>query len=196
MRLVLATHNPKKAREMAALLAELRPELEMLSLADFPGASEPEETGATFRENAEIKARCAAKETGLWALADDSGLMIDALEGAPGVYSKRFAGEHTGFEEKMVRILEQMRDLPETKRTARFRCCVAVCSPDGQVRFWEDVCEGFIGWAPRGSGGLGYDPIFVLPELGLTMAELSMDEKNRVSHRGKVLRAFASDWRP
>lgn len=200
-RLVIATHNRKKAGEMIQILSARFPSLELLTLADFEGAPEPEETGSTYAENAAIKAKSAAYFTGECALADDAGLEIDALDGAPGLHSKRFGGEEMPFPEKIARVLELMRDVPEEGRAARFRCCVALASPHprplspggerGEVVFFEATCEGRIALEPRGSGGFGYDPIFFLPELERTMAELTPEEKHAVSHRGKVLRMLA-----
>lgn len=205
-RLVVATHNVKKAGEMVTILTRRFPGLEILTLADFAEAPEPEETGTTYRENAAIKSESAARFTRDWSLADDAGLEIDAMGGEPGVQSKRFAGEDTPFPEKMALILGRLQGLPESERTARFRCCVALTRPDGadmpepapdspvvhrsaRTIVFEATCEGRIANTPSGSGGFGYDPIFFLPELGCTMADLTADQKHQISHRGKVLRA-------
>jgi XTP/dITP diphosphohydrolase len=185
--IVIATHNAKKAGEMAAILSRDLPDLELKTLADFPGAPEPEETGETYCENAAIKARSAASFTGEWSLADDAGLEIDALPGDLGVQSKRFAGGAT-FEEKMAIVLERLQGIPPDDRTARFRCCIALAGPDGSLVTLEDTCEGRIAEAASGKGGFGYDPIFWLPEKGCTMADLTASRKHEVSHRGKVLR--------
>lgn len=189
--LVIATKNQKKAGEMEQILKERLPGIDLRTLADYPQAPEPEETGRTYAENALIKARSALRATGEWALADDAGLEIDALPGDLGVHSKRFEGEETTFAEKMRIILERMDGLPIGKRSARFRCDVALVGPDGTELVIEDVCEGRIAEAPSGTGGFGYDPIFYLPELGCTMADLSAAQKHEVSHRGKVLRRLA-----
>lgn len=207
-RLVIATHNRKKAGEMVHILSEAFPMLEILTLADYPGAPEPEETGATYAENATIKAQSAAAFTREWALADDAGLEIDALGGEPGVHSKRFEGADTPFPEKMARILERLSATSENGRTARFRCCVALSPPplrgrgqEGEGSEWapttmfEATCEGRIAESPSGGRGFGYDPIFFLPELGCTMAELTPQQKHAVSHRGKVLRELAEHFR-
>jgi XTP/dITP diphosphohydrolase len=191
-RLVIATHNRKKAGEMVTILGRRFPGLEILTLEDFPGAPEPEETGTTYAENAAIKARSAAVATGEWCLADDAGLEIDALPGELGVWSKRFAGEETPFSEKMVIILDRMAGVPEAERGARFRCCVALCSPAGEVETFEATCEGRIAAEPSGAGGFGYDPIFWLTEMGCTMADLTADQKHAISHRGKVLRVLGN----
>ncbi|MBS1706078.1 MAG: RdgB/HAM1 family non-canonical purine NTP pyrophosphatase [Armatimonadetes bacterium] len=190
-RLVIATHNRKKAGEMVTILSGRFPSLEILTLADFDGAPEPEETGTTYAENATIKAESAAEFTGLPALADDAGLEIDAMGGEPGLHSKRFAGEETPFPEKMAIILERLADTPTEKRGARFRCCIAYAVPGGPTRLFENTCEGVIAALPSGAGGFGYDPIFYLPEMQCTMADLTADQKHALSHRGKVLRAFA-----
>jgi XTP/dITP diphosphohydrolase len=184
--LVIATGNRKKGVEMAAILGGAG--LEILTLADFPDAdAEVEETGATYMENAEMKARAAAQATGRVCIADDAGLEIDAFGGAPGLYSKRFMGEETPFPEKMAGILERMKDVPEEARGCRFNCAVAIATPDGRVFHCRGVCEGRVAREMRGSYGFGYDPIFYLPELGRHMAELPPEEKHRISHRGKAL---------
>ena len=183
-RLVIATRNPGKAREIAEILSEPGVPLEIASLADYPDAPEPEETGATFQENAVIKATACAEFTGELSLADDSGLEIDALNGAPGIHSARFAPTTP---ERNARLLELMKDVPDGSRTARFRCVVAIARPDGSVQTCEGTVEGIIARSPKGSHGFGYDPIFYLPTLHKQMAELSASEKNAISHRGKAL---------
>lgn len=190
-RLVIATHNAKKAGEMLTILHARFPALELRTLVDYPGAPEPEETGTTYAENAAIKADSAAAFTHEWCLADDAGLEVDALGGAPGLYSKRFGGEALPFPEKIALILSGMGD---GARGARFRCCVALAHPGEETRVLEATCEGRIAESPSGNGGFGYDPIFFLPELGRTMADLTAAEKHAVSHRGKVLRAFGDLW--
>src|SRR5579862_3765185 len=148
-RLVIATHNGKKAGEMVQILGSRFPRLELSTLADFPCAPEPDETGTTYAENSSIKSRSAAAATGEWALADDAGLEIDSLNGEPGLWSKRFAGEETPFVDKMARILELMRDVPESKRSARFRCSVALTNPSTQSTItFEAACEGRIAFHP------------------------------------------------
>jgi len=190
-RLVIATHNPKKAREMHQILGARFPELELLTLVDYSGAPEPEETGDTYEANAIIKAESAASFTGEWCLADDAGLEIDALPGQLGVHSKRFAGEETPFTEKMARILASMSATPESERGARFRCFVALAHPGESTRVFSATCEGRIASEPSGAGGFGYDPIFWLPDLGCTMADLTAEQKHAISHRGKVLAQVA-----
>lgn len=190
MRAVIATHNRHKAGEMITILSRAFPDWEFLTLADFPNATEPEETGTTYAENAAIKSESAAKETGCLSIADDAGLEIDAMNGEPGLYSKRFAGEDTPFPEKMKIILDRLSGVSEEHRSARFRCCVAISIPnDGEMRteVVETTCEGRIAESPSGSGGFGYDPIFWLPEMGCTMADLTANQKHAISHRGKAL---------
>lgn len=187
MRLVVASHNPKKAGEMVQILGDRFPELEIITLADYPGSPEPEETGSNYAENAALKAESACAFTGEWCIGDDAGLEVDAMNGEPGMYSKRFAGEDTPFDQKMAIILNRLADTPDSERGARFRCWVALARPGCQTELFEGVCEGQIARKPSGSGGFGYDPIFWLPELGCTMAELSAEQKHQISHRGKVL---------
>ncbi|MBL8047961.1 MAG: RdgB/HAM1 family non-canonical purine NTP pyrophosphatase [Chthonomonas sp.] len=186
-RLVIATHNTKKAGEMMQILSAAFPSWEILTLADYPNAPEPEETGTTYEENATIKAESALAATGEWCLADDAGLEIDAFGGEPGLYSKRFLGEETTFPEKMRIILERMRETPEAQRGARFRCCVALARPGEPTETLVATCEGRIATEMSGNGGFGYDPIFWLPQLDCTMADLTAVQKHAISHRGKVL---------
>ncbi len=182
--LVLATRNEGKVREFQALLGSLP-----LQIRGADGMPEVEETGTSFAENAELKARAAAGWFGVWAIADDSGLEVDALDGAPGVQSNRFAGEGTTEADRNRRLLELLAEVPPALRTARYRAAVAIASPDGRVWVFEGACDGQIVDDPRGSGGFGYDPHFLLPEWGRTMSELAPEEKNRISHRA---RAFAA----
>jgi XTP/dITP diphosphohydrolase len=180
--LVIATKNEGKVRELRALLSDLP--LELLSAAEMP---EVEETGTTFAENAELKARAAAGWSGGWALADDSGLEVDWLNGAPGVHSNRFAGANTTEAQRNARLLALLQGVPPERRTARYRAAVAVAAPDGRLWVSEGACEGVILEAPRGEHGFGYDPLFFLPEHGKTMAELDPAVKNRISHRARAL---------
>lgn len=186
-RLVVATLNRAKGRELATLLADLP--FDLLLLADVPGATLPEETGATYAENALIKARAAARATGLMALADDSGLEVDALGGAPGVRSARYGGPGLDDAGRTARLLDALRDVPDEQRTARFRCVIALVTPGGSERIVEGTAEGVIARAPRGTNGFGYDPVFFYPPLARTFAELSAEEKSRVDHRGAAVRA-------
>ena len=185
-RLIIATHNRKKAGEMITILGERFSGLELLTLADFEGAPEPKETGTTYAENAAIKAESALRFTGEWCVADDAGLEIDALDGAPGLYSKRFGGEDLPFPEKMAKILDMIKDDPD--RSARFRCNVALIGPNHPVKVFEATCEGKIAESPSGAGGFGYDPIFWLEETQCSFADLTAQQKHQVSHRGKVLK--------
>lgn len=183
--LVLATRNPGKVREMRALLADLP--VVVQSLADYPQVPEIAETGTTFAENATLKARAVAAATGHLALADDSGLEVDALDGAPGVYSSRFAGPDATDADRNALLLEKLRDVPAPQRTARFVAAVAIATPAGELHLTQATCEGRIACQPRGEHGFGYDPIFLLPERGQTMAELSPEEKNQISHRARAV---------
>ena len=180
--LVVATKNPGKVRELRALLGDLP--LELHAADQMP---EVDETGATFAENAELKARAACEWSGLWALADDSGLEVDALNGAPGGHSNRFAGPNTTEAQRNERLLELLRDVPAPQRTARYRAVIAVAAPDGRLWLSEGTCEGVILDAPRGTDGFGYDPLFYLPQFDRTMAEIDPTLKNRISHRGRAL---------
>jgi XTP/dITP diphosphohydrolase len=190
VRILVASGNRKKAAEIAAILGAgggAAP-LEVLTLADFPALEMPEETGATFLENARIKARAGAAASGLPTLGEDSGLRVDALAGAPGVLSARYAeGDDAA---RWGKLLEALRGVPAGRRTARYRCAAVFALPDGREEWVEGSCEGEIAFAPRGTGGFGYDPVFLRPD-GRTMAELAPAEKDAVSHRGKALRALA-----
>lgn len=185
--LLLATTNRDKLKEFRAIFSDLP--YQFLSLHDIKLDMDVEETGTTFRENAELKALAYAHASGMLSLADDSGLEIDALGGAPGVYSARFLDPGASYEERFRVILEQLRGLPTEQRAARFRCVIAVAEPGGDYRSVEGTVEGLIADAPRGEHGFGYDPIFLVPELGKTTAELAPEEKHRISHRGKAARA-------
>ena len=178
---------------MLTILGSKFPEIEFKTLADYPGAPEPDETADTYSGNAAIKAESACAFTGEWSLADDAGLEVEAMDGAPGLYSKRFEGEETPFPVKMQRILDRLQGLPEDKRGARFRCAVALARPGLVTEHFEGICNGRIAEAPSGNGGFGYDPIFWLPEKGCTMADLTAAQKHEISHRGKVL-ALVADF--
>ena len=185
-KLLLATNNPGKIRELTSLLqgtpfVVATPESEGLSL-------EVEETGSTFEENAILKAEAFASASGLCAMADDSGLEVDALGGEPGVYSARYAGPDATDEDLVRYLLGKLEDIEWKKRSARFRSVVALAHPDGEVQLFEGSCEGIVAFEPHGAKGFGYDPIFYLPTLGKHMAELEMEEKNSVSHRGMAAR--------
>ncbi len=185
MRLLLATHNPGKIREMRALLSDL--DIEVMSLDEIKDVPCVLEDGKTFMENALKKARAISKATGMMTLADDSGLEVDALNKAPGVYSARYSGENATDASNNERLLADLEGVSQEKRTARFRSVVVVYHPSGQWIATEGRCEGRITMAPVGDQGFGYDPVFYLPGLHRTMAQLSQEEKNRLSHRGKAL---------
>ena len=186
-RLVVATLNRAKGRELVELLGDLAWDVTLL--ADVPGATHPEETGATYRENALLKARAAARATGARALADDSGLEVDALGGEPGLHSARFGGPGLDDAGRYTLLLERLRGVPPARRTARFRCVIALVDLAGREQVVEGTVEGVIGEAPRGRGGFGYDPVFLYPPLGRTFGELTPAEKHRVDHRGAAVRA-------
>jgi len=186
VKLVLATNNKGKVKELKEMLADLP--VEVLSLEAYPELAEIEENGATFEENALIKARAVAGFTGLTAMADDSGLEVDYLSGAPGIYSARFAGEPKSDEANNAKLLKELIGVPAEQRTARFRCVIAVVCPDGREFTAHGTCEGTIGFQPSGQGGFGYDPLFYVPEFGKTFAELELVTKNRISHRGRALK--------
>lgn len=195
MKLLIATHNQGKRAEYAAILGDLP--LKLITLTDLDIDVEIEETGTTFEENALRKARGYAALTGLLTLADDSGLEVDALDGAPGIRSARYAGPEASDEDLYTLLLHHLRDVPDAERSARFRCVIALVWPEGREEVVEGECEGHILREPRGERGFGYDPIFYVPQKGKTMAQLPMEVKNRISHRGraavkakKVLRAF------
>ena len=192
-RLLVATGNQGKARELAQLLAGAP--CQLLTLRDVGIDADVEETGATLEENATIKARAYAGMSGLRTMADDSGLEVDALGGAPGPLSKRFAGEGASDQQLVQRLLERLQGVPWSRRSARFRCVIALAAPQGRVRLYHGQCPGIIALEPRGDQGFAYDPIFFLPELDRTMAELSMAEKNEVSHRALAARGLAQALR-
>jgi XTP/dITP diphosphohydrolase len=180
--LVLATGNPGKVRELSELLAGIPYTLR--TLGDFPPFEMPEETGETYEANALIKARATAAHTGVLSLADDSGIEVDALGGAPGVRSARFGGPGLDDAGRVAVLLRQLEQVPDERRTARFRCVIAIVAPNGDERLVNATCEGFIARAPRGSGGFGYDPVFFYPPWGVTFGEVSDARKATVSHRG------------
>lgn len=189
--LVIATRNQGKIREIADLLADLG--VTIKTLADYPDCPEVVEDGDTFAANATKKAVAVARYTGLPALADDSGLEVDALGGRPGVHSARYSAERTAparpsDQENYQKLLEELAGVPEPQRTARFVCCLVVAFPDGRTIMARGTCEGLIHHQPQGEGGFGYDPVFWLPEYQATMAEVGLAVKNRLSHRAQALR--------
>ena len=183
MKFIIATHNEKKLAEMERILNPIGIEVSTTQL------QEVDEIGTTFAENAYLKASAACKETGLPAIADDSGLAVDALNGAPGIYSARYAGEHATDLQKMEKLLCELKDVPKEKRTARFVCSICCVFPNGDCITAEGTCEGNIAFELTGDGGFGYDPIFLVGEQ--SFAQLSDMEKDRISHRGKALMLFS-----
>ncbi|WP_420632299.1 RdgB/HAM1 family non-canonical purine NTP pyrophosphatase [Candidatus Leptofilum sp.] len=188
-KLLVATHNKGKVVEFAEMLADL--EIEWLGLDDVGVMQDVEESGTTFRENSVLKARAYAAETGLLTLADDYGLEVDALDGAPGVYTARYGGVGLTAVQRYQKLLTAIQHVPEPQRAARFRCVIVLAAPDGTILGEsEGVCEGRIALAPVGDGGFGYDPIFYLPTHQQTMAQLSPAEKHKISHRGRAVQAI------
>jgi XTP/dITP diphosphohydrolase len=187
-RLLVATNNPGKLEEYQHLLRDLS--LEIASLRQEEIDYEPEETGVTFEENAILKANAFAKRSGLLTLADDSGLEIDRLGGAPGVHSARYGGTRRGEDVRRYEfVLRQLEGVPEPERTGRFRCVVALATPEGHVATAEGAIEGVIAFEPQGDHGFGYDPIFFIPKFDCTMAQLPPETKNRISHRARAAQA-------
>lgn len=187
MRFVLATHNPGKLREMGEILKDFG--IEVVSPRDLGITVDVEETGTTFAENALLKAKAICKEANLPAIADDSGLCVDALNGAPGVYSARYGGEGLDDKGRYMLLLSSLRGAPT--RAAHFACAVACAFPNGDTLTAEGRCDGSITYAPLGEGGFGYDPVFLLPGTGKTFGQLTQEEKSAVSHRGRALKDFA-----
>ncbi|MCS7220192.1 MAG: XTP/dITP diphosphatase [Anaerolineae bacterium] len=187
VRLLIATRNQGKLREYRQLLANMP--VEITDLDELGITEEVAETGSTFVENAVQKALTYARLSGLWTWADDSGLEVDALGGEPGVHSARFAGLEATDADRYGLLLQRMAHVPPGQRTARFYCVIAIATPEGHVEVAEGRCEGEIALAPRGVHGFGYDPVFYLPDHGCTMAELPLEEKNRISHRARATQA-------
>ncbi len=187
MRFVLATHNPGKLREMGEILKDFG--IEVVSPKDLGITVDVEETGTTFAENAMLKAKAICELAKLPAIADDSGLCVDALNGAPGVYSARYGGEGLDDRGRYMLLLSSLRGAPT--RAAHFACAVACAFPNGDTLTAEGRCDGSIAYAPLGEGGFGYDPVFLLPGTGKTFGQLTQEEKSAVSHRGRALREFS-----
>lgn len=190
-RIVLASNNPGKVREIDQMLAEF--DMHVSPQSEFD-VIEAEETGLTFVENAILKARNAAEQSGLPAIADDSGLEVDALNGAPGIYSARYAGAEADDEQNLQKLLQELEGIPETERTARFQCLMVYLrhASDPTPLICQGTWEGVITFEPRGDNGFGYDPVFYVPEQQCTSAELPPETKNRLSHRGQALRALVA----
>ena len=192
-KIVFATGNAGKMREIREILADM--DLEVVSMAEIGADIEIEENGATFEETAVIKARAVGKVCGEIVLADDSGLEVDHLNREPGIYSARYMGEDTPYSIKNASIIQRLEGVPREERTARFVCAIAAVFPDGEEVVTHGEIEGWIGYEEKGSNGFGYDPIFSVPEFGRTTAELSDEEKNSVSHRGRALRKMKDELR-
>ena len=187
MKFVLATHNPGKIQEMQAILSQLG--VEVVSPAELGVDVDVEETGETFAENAMLKAKAICAAAGLPAIADDSGLCVDALNGGPGVYSARYGGEGLDDAGRTALLLQNMRG--QTTRAAHFACAIACAFPNGDTLTAEGRCDGAIAFAPMGQGGFGYDPVFLVPEKAKTFSQMTAEEKNEISHRGRALRTFS-----
>ncbi|MFJ7727139.1 XTP/dITP diphosphatase [Neobacillus sp. NPDC097160] len=183
---IIATKNPGKAREFEHIFASRG--IEVRTLLDFPEIPEVEETGMTFEENAILKAEAVSRALNKMVIGDDSGLMVDALEGRPGIYSARYAGEPKNDQNNTDKVLSELQGVPEGERTARFYCALAVAVPGQETRTVSGACEGRILEEHRGTNGFGYDPVFYVPEKGVAMAELNADEKNSISHRANALK--------
>lgn len=185
MKLIIATKNKGKLAEFKQLLAGLP--YEVLSLADYPEIADIEETGETFAENAAIKAEAVARATGELALADDSGLAVDTLDGRPGVYSARYAGVGMGDKANNEKLLHELAGVPQKERTARFHAVIAIAGPGLETKLAHGSIEGIVADSPRGTDGFGYDPLFLVPSAQKTFAEMSAAEKNKISHRARAL---------
>ena len=183
-KLLIASTNQGKVREYKSLLKDVP--FDLVSLTDEGITTVVEETGTTFKENAGLKAETIAAESRLLTFADDSGIEVDALNGEPGVMSARYAGDDATDAERVDNLLKKMKDVPEGKRTARFRCVIAIAEPDGETEYFTGECEGIVPFEPAGELGFGYDPILYIPELGKTLAELGSEIKNRISHRARA----------
>lgn len=193
-KIIFATGNAGKVREVKEILRDM--DVEVLSMKEAGIETEIEEDGSTFEENAVIKAKAvaaAAGQSGAIVLADDSGLEIDCLNKEPGIYSARYLGENTSYTVKNQNLIDRLKGVPDSERTARFVCVIAAALPDGEVITARGVIEGRIDHEEKGNGGFGYDPIFYVPELGRTTAQLDMEEKNRVSHRARALNAMKTE---
>jgi XTP/dITP diphosphohydrolase len=189
--IVLATRNRHKGEELAALLGDLG--IRIRTLADFPNAPEVDEDGTTCEANAIKKAREIARATGVTAVADDTALDVDALGGRPGVFAARYAGEHATYDDNCRKLLQELAGVPRPKRTARFLTVAAIALPSGEVQVTRGILEGLITEEASGDRGFGYDPVFLVPALGKTLAELMPEEKNRISHRAKAFRKMR-EW--
>mgnify|MGYP000279796098 CR=1 FL=1 len=191
--LIVATKNKGKYQEMKEILSGMP--FNVISMEDASLDIEIEETGQTFEENALIKAREVSRLTNEIVIADDSGLEIEYLDGAPGIYSSRFAGKGASDEDRNRKLLKLLEGVPFEKRKARFVCVIAVVYPEGDYFTVKGICEGYIGFEPKGNNGFGYDPLFYIPEYGKTMAEMDPEDKHKISHRGKALRLMLEEFK-
>ena len=191
-KVIFATGNEGKMKEIREILGDL--DIELLSLKDAGIHADIVEDGKTFEENAQIKAKAIRDLTGEIVLADDSGLEIDYLNKEPGIYSARYMGEDTSYHIKNAKLIERLEGVPDEKRTARFVCAIAAAFPDGSVKTVREAMEGRIGYEESGANGFGYDPVFYLPELGMTYAELPSEQKNAISHRARALQDFCRKY--
>ena len=187
MKLIIATHNSDKEKELRSVLDDCP--VEVMSLEQFPEIGDIEETGSTLYENAKLKADTVNRITNLPCLGDDTGLEVDALGGAPGVYSARYAGDNVSYKDNVIKLLSELRSTPSEKRTARFRTIIFYTDGEREL-YTQGEIQGIITKSPRGSNGFGYDPVFYIPELKKTMAELTSAEKNKLSHRGQAMGKF------
>lgn len=188
---IVATKNKGKLKEIKEILADFP--FEVISMEDAGFVNDIEEYGTSFEQNAMIKAEEIFKATGEIVMADDSGLEVDYLNGAPGIYSSRFAGEGATDEDRNNKLLNMLESVPFEERTARFACAIAVIMPGGECFTVRGNCEGYIGFKPEGSNGFGYDPLFFMPEYGMTTAQMKSEEKNKISHRGKALKLMVDE---
>lgn len=191
--LIVATKNKGKYQEIKEILTNMP--FNVISMGELSLDIDIEETGKTFEENALIKAKKVCKLTGEIVIADDSGLEVDYLDGAPGIYSSRFGGENATDEGKNRKLLKMLEGVPFEKRKARFVCAIAVVYPEGKHFIVKGICDGYIGFKPEGNNGFGYDPLFYLPEYGMTTAQMEPKEKHKVSHRGKALKLMVEEFR-
>ena len=187
MKLIIATHNSDKEKELRSVLDDCP--VEVMSLEQFPDIGDIEESGSTLYENAKLKADTVNRITNLPCLGDDTGLEVDALDGAPGVYSARYAGDNVSYKDNVIKLLSELRSTPSEKRTARFRTIIFYTDGEREL-YTQGEIQGIITKSPRGSNGFGYDPVFYIPELKKTMAELTSAEKNKLSHRGQAMGKF------
>lgn len=192
-KVVIASNNQGKIKEIKAMLADFQ--VNVYSLKDLGIDVDVAETGTSFQENAALKAEAISGTTNMMTIADDSGLVVDALNGAPGIFSARYAGLEKNSEKNIDKLLAELSDVPDEKRTARFVCVLALSMPGCPTHFAEGRCEGIITQERRGQDGFGYDPVFYVPEKKLTMAEMGAAEKNKISHRAEALKELRANWK-